>query len=132
MAGKGDRFENELMQTLGLFNLIIFGLLISGALIFFSWQQALGVTVGGAIALINFGLLKRTVLRTIRPEVTNPLAKVLIKYYVRFILTCLVLYILVRWEVVEPLGLLVGLSAVVLSVFVWFARQTFKLNKEAV
>jgi hypothetical protein len=132
MDDKGDRFEQELMQTLGLFNLIIFGLLIGGALIFFSWQQALGVTVGGAIALINFGLLKRTVLRTIRPEVTNPLAKVLIKYYIRFVLTCLVLFALVRWEVVEPLGLLVGLSAVVLSVFAWFAHQTFKLNKEAV
>lgn len=59
------------------------------------------------------------------------LSRYLTKYYLRFLATAVVLFFLVRQGLVEPLGLLVGLSVVVVTIFAWGARQAFKLRKEA-
>jgi uncharacterized membrane protein YdbT with pleckstrin-like domain len=64
-------------------------------------------------------------------EKKGVLSRYLTKYYLRFLATAVVLFFLVRQGLVEPLGLLVGLSVVVVTIFAWGARQAFKLRKEA-
>lgn len=132
LDAKPTSLEAELIRDLWWGNLIAFGVVTAAAAIFTSWHQALSVVVGGLIALVNFRLLARSISRALRPPLPRGLlSKTLIKYYARFGATCLVIFLLIRQEVVNPLGLLVGLSVVMISIFVWGARQVHKLSKEA-
>lgn len=130
-----DYAEANLVRALWLGNLVTFAVLCLGALILAPWQSAVSVAVGGAIALVNFRLLERSVTRSLMPQMVKKrpvLGKALLKYYIRFFATAALIIILVRQEVVEPLGLLVGLSVVVVTIFIWGALHARKLYKEAV
>lgn len=127
-----DFAEAALVRSLWWGNLITFAVVLGGAMILVSWQSAASVAVGGLIALANFRLLERTIRRTLmaRPKPQeSPLRKVLTKYYLRFGATALVLFILVRQGLVEPLGLLAGLSVVVLTIMVWGIAQAKRLSR---
>ena len=127
--------EVELVRNLWLGNLVTFAVLSLGALIFAPAKSALSVMAGGAIALINFRLLERSIRRSLMPQMIKRrpvLGKALIKYYFRFAATALAIVILVRQGLVEPLGLLVGLSVVVFAIFMWGALHVRKLYKEGV
>ena len=124
--------EAGMLRTLWWSNLVTFGLLSAGALVLADWRSALSVIVGGLIALINYRLLERTVRKAILPrDKHGVMARVLVKYYLRFGATALALLILLRQGLVEPLGLLVGLSVVMITIVVWGACQARKLSKEA-
>ena len=41
---------------------------------------------------------------------------VLVKYYIRFIISGVILFLLIRQQVVNPIGLFIGLSVVVVSI----------------
>lgn len=124
--------EAGMLRTLWWGNLATFGVVSALALALVNWRSALGVVVGGLIALVNYRLLERTVRRTILPRQKNGVMRtVLVKYYVRFAATALVLLLLVRQGWVEPLGLLVGLSVVMVTIVIWGACQARKLSKEA-
>ncbi len=130
-----DYAEAALVKSLWLGNLLTFAVLSLGALALAPIHSAVSVVVGGAIALINFRLLERSIRRSLMPQLAKKRAvmgKALLKYYIRFIATAVVIILLVRQGVVEPLGLLVGLSVVVVTIFVWGALQARKLYKEAV
>ncbi|MDT8380240.1 MAG: ATP synthase subunit I [Desulfotignum sp.] len=82
----------------------------------------LGVVAGGLIVAVNFHLLKRTIEKDIRPETVmeqgrSLTGRVLIKYYIRFVVSGILIFLLISNHIVHPLGLLTGLSVVVASVF---------------
>lgn len=114
-------------------------LLISG---FTGWvvapvKIALGITLGGLIVAVNFHLLSRTLKNMFRPEVVlesgrSVVGNVLVKYYIRFAISALIIFLLISKQVVHPLGLLAGLSVVVASIFTIVAIEISKLFKEAV
>lgn len=83
----------------------------------------MGVVAGGLIVAVNFHLLKRTIEKDIRPETVmekgrSLTGRVLIKYYIRFVVSGILIFLLISNHIVHPLGLLTGLSVVVASVFV--------------
>lgn len=127
--------EVDLVRNLWLGNLATFAVLSLGAFIFAPVQSAISVAVGGAIALLNFRLLERSICRSLMPQMVQKrpvLGKALMKYYIRFAATAVAIILLVRQGLVEPLGLLVGLSVVVVTIFIWGALHARKLYKEAV
>jgi len=126
--------EHQMIRALWMGNLVTFGVLLAGAFMLAPVGSAVSVAVGGIIALANFSLLQRAVSRAIQPQHAAKSAVVgqaLVKYYLRFIATAAVIFILVSQGLVEPLGLMVGLSVVVVSIFIWGAREARKLYKEA-
>ena len=125
-----DLAQNRLLRGLWWGNLATFVLLSAGALLLFSAQIALSLVVGGLIALINFRILQSSVRQALMLGRKSPVGSTLLKYYLRFAATALVIFILVRQGLVEPLGLLVGLSVVVITIFVWTLGQAFKLAKQ--
>lgn len=127
--------EVDLVRNLWLGNLVTFVVLSLGAFILAPLHSAISVAVGGAIALVNFRLLERSISRSLMPQLVEKkpvLGKALLKYYIRFAATALAIILLVRQGLVEPLGLLVGLSVVVVTIFIWGALHARKLYKEAV
>ncbi|MFP4032428.1 MAG: ATP synthase subunit I [Desulfococcaceae bacterium] len=77
---------------------------------------ARGVIFGGLIVTVNFHLLYRTLKRALRPHHLISHNVILAKYYVRFIVSGLIIYVLISRHWVHPLGLFVGLSVVVVSI----------------
>lgn len=75
-----------------------------------------GVICGGLIVTVNFHLLYRTLKRALRPHHLISHNVILAKYYVRFIISGLIIYVLISRHWVHPLGLFVGLSVVVVSI----------------
>jgi len=110
-----------------------FLLVLIGAILFASWGYTTSTVLGSFIALINFYSLERTIRNTKQIKVQThynkhkyyivPLRKILIKYYLRFGATVFLLLVLIRQKIVEPLGLLTGLSIIILAIIAWTIAQ---------
>jgi len=96
-------------------------------------EVTLGIVAGGLIVTINFHLLYRTLKKSLTPPYLASPNTVLAKYYIRFIISGLLILLLIANGYVNPLGLFIGLSVVVASMF-FAAIYAFKINmfKEAV
>lgn len=92
-----------------------------------------GILCGGLIVTINFHLLHRTLKKALRPPHLASHHVVLAKYYLRFIISAAILYVLISRRLVDPLGLFAGLSVVVVSITLATMRELKRLIfKEAV
>ena len=94
---------------------------------------ARGVLFGGLIVTVNFHFLARTLKKALSPpHLASPNA-VLAKYYIRFILSGFTIFVLIAAKVVNPIGLVLGLSVVVTSIMCASVYEAKKiLFKEAV
>jgi len=77
---------------------------------------ARGIIFGGLIVTVNFHLLSRTLKKAFIPSQLSSHGVILAKYYIRFIFSGLLIFILIRQHFVAPLGLFIGLSVVVVSI----------------
>jgi len=90
----------------------------------FSWTVAWAVFVGAVLANLSFILLKNDLSKIMQGPVGAVKVRFFIKYYVRLSALALVLYVLVRYGRIHVLGLLVGLSTVVLGIVIAAFRQS--------
>ena len=97
------------------------------------FRFALGFMLGALIVTVNFHLLKRTLKKAFQPPARviqdgrTLLTGVLVKYYIRFIISGIVIFLLISKDIVNPLGLLAGLSVVVASMFTATILELTKL-----
>jgi len=86
------------------------------------------------LANISFRFLKKDLLLVMAGPLGAAKVRFFIKYYIRLTALALVLYYLVRHQVVPVTGMLIGLSTVVLSILFVVgsaARQIYLTAKEA-
>lgn len=101
-------------------------------------EYSLGILSGGLIVAVNFHLLKQTLSKMFSSETIvqrhrSILSVVLLKYYIRFVISGFIIYLLISKHIVHPLGLIVGLSVVVASMFIATMLELTRLFfKEAV
>lgn len=94
---------------------------------------ARGLIFGGLIVTVNFHLLARTLRKALHPRQLASPNSVLVKYYIRFIISGAIIFFLIRQQVVNPIGLFIGLSVVVASITLATMVELKKLIfKEAV
>lgn len=92
-----------------------------------------GIVFGGLIVTINFHLLYRTLKSALTPPHLASLRVVLAKYYMRFIASGFIIFVLISGHFVDPLGLFIGLSVVVVSIITATMCELTKLIfKEAI
>ena len=80
----------------------------------FAW----GILAGGLIVTINFHLLYRSLRGALTPPHLAGTRVPLGKYYIRFLVSAIIIFILIADHYVNPLGLIIGLSVVVTSIFI--------------
>lgn len=98
----------------------------------YSPRVGLGILAGGLIVTINFHLLARTLRKALTPPHIASVKGVILKYYVRFLITAIVIYILMISKQVDPVGLIAGLSVVVASMMFATLNEVRQLiTKEA-
>jgi hypothetical protein len=94
---------------------------------------AKGIIFGGLIVTINFHLLYRTLKKAFRPSRLTSHNVVLAKYYVRFLISGIIIFLLISGHYVDPLGLFIGLSVVVVSIILaTLCELTKQIFKEAI
>jgi ATP synthase I chain len=84
---------------------------------YFAPRVGFGIATGGLIVTVNFHLLYRTLRKALTPPHIASVKGVIIKYYIRFVLTGIIIFVLVGSKHVDPFGLIAGLSVVVASMF---------------
>ncbi len=75
----------------------------------------LGVVCGGLLVTFNFHLAYRSLRRSFHGGRPPAFSVVMAKHYLRFLMTGVVIFLLISNGVGNPLGLLLGLSVVVVS-----------------
>lgn len=95
----------------------------------FAW----GIVFGGLLVTFNFHLLARTLKKALKPPHLSSHNVVIIKYFIRFIASGFIIFVLIAGHFVHPLGLIMGLSVVVLSIMLATLCEFKKLIfKEAI
>lgn len=116
-------------------NWLALGVLAAGAWFGYSAFAARSVLVGGAIANLSFFFLKRDLTRLLGGDLTAAKARFFMRYYVRLGFVVVILFLLVYYRQVQVVGLLVGLSTVLLGIGIAVAGAARRLyttrSKEA-
>ena len=106
--------------------LLLAGMTAAAGLIVSSYF-AKGLFIGGLIANISFIFLKKDITRVLSGPLQAAKGRFLLKYYIRLTLLALMLFFLVRYRSVHLVGLLVGLSTVVISIGIMVAGAARKV-----
>ncbi len=97
---------------------------------FLSTYFSMGVLIGGVLSIISYYWLYRIVKRAITYAPAAAKTMILLWYYVRLLAVGGVLYLIISKQLVDPIGLLVGLSVVVLSIMFTTIRDYKKIQLE--
>jgi hypothetical protein len=121
------QIERRILIFVTRANWVIFAAASAAAAVFAPWDFALGVFCGGLIVTVNFHLLARTLRGALTPPHLASHHVVLAKYYVRFAVSGFVIFLLIAGRLVNPIGLVLGLSVVVVSIMLATVRELKKL-----
>ena len=115
--------QNRLLTFVTRTNWIVFAVVSAGGLVLATPDMLWGILFGGLIVTINFHLLSRTLKKSLTPSNLTSHNVILAKYYLRFILSGFIIFILISGHYVHPLGLFIGLSVVVASIMLATLRE---------
>ena len=109
--------KEPLQKNIELISWLILAVFLALSGIFFSRRFTLGILCGGLISILNFRLLYRS-LSGFFQQIAGKGAKpaVLFNYYLRIAVTGVVLFFLISRAITDVIGLLTGLSIVVISI----------------
>lgn len=108
--------QQRLIHFITRANWVLFALASLAGLWLAPLDFTLGIAAGGLIVTINFHLLSRTLKKALSPAYLTSHNVVLAKYYMRFIISGVIIFILIQQHWVNPFGLFIGLSVVVASI----------------
>jgi hypothetical protein len=114
-------------------NWVLFAIASLLSAVLFPIGVAGGIFAGGLIVTVNFHLLYRTLKKALTPPHLASHNVVLAKYYFRFVVSGVLIFFLIQGHIVDPVGLIIGLSVVVASIMLATMREIkLLLCKEAV
>lgn len=110
------------------FNWLLLAVLIAGSWYMFSRTMAQSVLIGGLLASVSFFMLRRDIDLFLTNfsqagmswRAVEKLEKIkfFLKFYGRLAALAVVLYLLVTWISIDVIGLVIGLSTIMLSVII--------------
>lgn len=119
-----------LQKKLEITNWIVLAVLLLGSSFFLSFRFSLGILLGGLISILNFYWLHQNLRNTFQRLMDGAKSSILFKYCIRLAVTAVVLYFIIVYRVADVLGLLLGLSIVVINivftVIMTFHKKTFE------
>ena len=120
----------RLSKRLRVQNWIILMALGSGSFFLMPPVFTFGVILGGLIIIANFNILQLTIRRSFSPSgvISSPKLSIMVKCYLRLTVLGIIIYMLVGSSLVDPVGLTVGLSIVVISITNIGIRAAWKIS----
>ena len=120
--------KDPFQKRIEIANWIILAVIFIPALIFAPIKFSLGVLLGGFISIVNFHWMARGLSGIFENLNSNVKGPVLVKYYIRLALTAVVLFFLISSDIVNIIGLLIGLSIVVINIVITLIIALSKKN----
>jgi len=111
----GQSLEERLVERVQIRSWVWLVSLVLASLAFWNLRFSLGVLAGCLLAVANFRILARVLRRQFAPGRRLSLSGVLVRYYLRFAATGAIILVLIKFRLVNPIGLLVGLSLIVVN-----------------
>ncbi len=125
--------QNRILTFVTRSNWILFGTASTLSFLLLPSDFARGILFGGLLVTVNFHLLAGTLRKALTPPHLSSYNVVIAKYYLRFIGSGFIIFVLIAGKYVNPIGLVIGLSIVVCSIMLATLREVTKLIfKEAV
>ncbi len=110
--------DEKMVNVLHASNWIVLVLLFVAGWLFFSLHFAAGLAAGGLLAIANFFWLHGIIRRTVRLPKVRAQAYAFSRYVLRLAIIGVIVWFLVIHFDLNMIGLLVGLSVPVLSIFI--------------
>jgi hypothetical protein len=120
--------KDPLQRRIEIFNWIILAIVFILSLIFSPIKFSLGVLLGGFISIVNFYWMDRSLRSAFENNTGNIKGLVVGKYFLRLALTAIVLYFLIAYKTVNIIGLLIGLSVVIINIVAMVITNLSKNN----
>jgi hypothetical protein len=113
-------------------NWIILFILSLFSYILLSPEQTLGTIIGGLLIIANFRIFQHSICRIFKNTDLIRINKIsiILKYYIRLIALGLIIFILLMKGWVDPIGLTLGLSTLVISITILGIGMAFKKEDE--
>ena len=120
--------KDPLQRKLEILNWIILGLFVVVSLLFWTIPFTLGILLGGLISITNFFWLKRD-LRMVFSNLTGRAkSAIMFRYYIRFFVSAVIIFLIISQTIVDVMGLLIGLSIVVINIVLTLLMGLSKKN----
>ena len=92
------------------------------------YRFTLGMVLGGFISIVNFHWLERDLRKVFSRLSDRSSSFLMLKYFLRFAVTGVVLYFIITGDIVDIVGLIIGLSTVVVTMVVTAIAAVSKKN----
>jgi hypothetical protein len=110
------KIQKDIINFVTRANWVLLGIITILGIFFSSRGFALGLICGGLIVTLNFHMLSRTLKNALTPPYLSSYHVVIAKYFIRFLISGVIIFFLVANHYVHPAGLIIGLSVVVISI----------------
>ena len=115
----------QLPAQLARRNWIILALLLLGSLPFGNLALSMGILTGGLIAICGFIWMRRSLDRLLGQVTSGTRFSYLFGYFIRLVVLAVILAILIAIVKIHVIGLVIGLSVVIINLFWMAAQRTF-------
>lgn len=119
--------ENKLIRFVTITNWGAFLVATVVSLVFAPGPMAWGVIVGGILAMINFHFMREALQKSLNTQRQGKVSASVAKYLLRFAACAIIIGVLISRHLVHPIGLLLGLSVVVISLLLTTLNETRKM-----
>jgi hypothetical protein len=119
---------NAIYRDLKTFNWVVLLILSSASALLLQASCTLGIIFGGLVIIANFNVLQHTIRGAFSEEgqMVKRRASIIAKYYFRLLALGLIIFFLISKEWIHPVGLAIGLSTVVISIFSYGIKRALK------
>jgi hypothetical protein len=125
--------KDPIQKRIEISNWIVLGVFLVLSLPFMPARFCFGLLLGGLISIVNFHWLDRDLRSVFHLLAGGSRSSIFFKYFIRFIATAVVLYFIVSADIADVVGLLLGLSLVMINiVFTVFMAYSKKNSIEEV
>ena len=121
--------KDPLQKRLEITNWILLAILMAGSLVLRSARFSLGIFLGGLISIVNFHMLYRNLLSVFTKHLNRARSALMLRYYLRLAVTAVALYWIISRNIVDVIGLVIGLSIVVLNIVLTTLLALSKKNR---
>ena len=105
-------------EDLRIKNWIIIFIFSSISFFILNHSYTLGIIVGGLITTANFNFLQRTLKKAFGTDFKRKNGKILVffYYYFRLLVLGIIIFVILKYRWVHPVGLAIGLSTIVIAI----------------
>ncbi len=90
--------------------------MIAVSLPFRSYRLTLGIAIGGLISVLNFRMLNGNLANFLVGDLNRLKAAIVRRHYIRMAATAVLLFLIISNNIVDVVGLLIGLSLIVIDI----------------